>query len=86
MKVAFTVQEEMQKSGIILAPASPYEHWMSGVVERSHRTIQESAQASRIFAGMAKSYWGEATMNATFIQNNTPKPEKTPDDLYQNTT
>jgi hypothetical protein len=78
------VQEEMTKSGIILAPASPYEHWMSGVVERSHRTIQESAQASRIFAGMAKSYWGEATMNATFIQNNTPKPEKTPDEIFFN--
>ena len=65
------VFKNLQESGAQLLPAAPYEHWMTGLPERGHRTITESAQACRLFAGMPKTAWGEAIMFALHAYNNT---------------
>ena len=65
------VFNKLQESGAQLLPAAPYEHWMNGLPERGHRTITESAQACRLFAGMPKTAWGEALMFALHVYNNT---------------
>ena len=80
------VQGFLSKRGIELLPSAPYEHWMTGLPERVHRTITESAQAVRIFAGMPKTAWGEAVKFAEAVYNSTWKKAlqfpQTPNEVY----
>ena len=78
------LQADLAKTGTQLLPAAPYEHWMTGLPERGHRTIMESAQACRLFAGMPKTAWGEAAMFALHVHNHVWKQDlgKSPHEAF----
>ena len=46
----------------------------NGIAERKNRTLQESALAMRVDAGLPETFWGYAVTYATYIANRLPRP------------
>ena len=54
----------------------PYTPQLNAVAERTNRTLVECARRTMEYAGLGKSYWGEAVMTAMFLRNRCPTPRQ----------
>lgn len=76
-----------ESNGIQIRPATTYTPEQNGVAERAMRTITENARSMLIDAGLAKSYWPDAILTATYVRNRYPTSksggEITPFELFR---
>lgn len=59
----------LEEKGIRIERSAPQTPQQNGVAERKNRTLVEMARCMLADAHLENSFWGEAVMSATFIQN-----------------
>lgn len=62
----------LQSEGIELQTSAPYKHEHNGVVERRHRTINDTARTILHSSGVSKGHWPEAVKTAIYLNNRLP--------------
>lgn len=67
-----TVNQILDKYGIIREESEPHCHEHNGLIERLNRTLQERARALLFESGFPANLWGLAVQAACYIYNRTP--------------
>ena len=83
-KEYLALTEYFIKKGIIYNTSAPYSPEMNGRAERINRTLFNKVRALIIESNLAKKYWGDAILSATYLYNRTPNSTieyKTPYEL-----
>ena len=62
----------LRKTGVVVSYSSPYTSTDNPAIERSHRTVFESAHAMLLHACLPTTYWCYAVAHAVYIYNRIP--------------
>jgi len=62
----------LKSKGIRNTFSAPYKHSDNSLIERSHRTIFETAHTLLLFASLSMSFWVEAVDHAVYLYNRMP--------------
>lgn len=66
------LRDNLQRQGIIFQHTTPYTPEQNGVAERKNRYLVEAVRTMLVDAKLPPTYWGEAVMTATYVQNRLP--------------
>lgn len=81
-----SLKEYLKNNGIEVQQTIPYTPEQNGLAERKNRYLMEAVRTMLIDARLSNTYWGEAVMTATYLQNRLPTRTrtKTPYELWFN--
>lgn len=66
------LRDHLKRQGIEFQHTMPYSPEQNGVAERKNRYLMEAVRSMLIDANLPNTYWGEAVMTATYLQNKLP--------------
>lgn len=84
--IGHSLKEYLQNKGIEFQHTMPYTPEQNGLAERKNRYLMEAVRTMLIDARLPNTYWGEAAITATYLQNRLPtrSRSKTPYELWFN--
>ena len=67
-----SLEKELLDQGTVMEFTSYYTPEQNGVAERLNRTLIQMVSAMQLWAGLPKSFWGEAVLTANYLRNRLP--------------